>query len=253
MGHSGRVVRTLRVMTFNIHAGIGTDGRYDLERVAALVTAQEPDLLGLQEVDRHYDTRSAFEDQPARLAELTGLLSSFGPTIARNAPSEGAPRREYGNLILSRFPISSSCSTALPSTLEERALLEVVVDLGVGVPLTFFDIHLGLGTGSLERAPQALAAAARVDAAAPPRILVGDANVQPPSEELVPLFDRLADVWPEVGSGEGATIPSDAPRWRIDLVLVERVMRPLRAWTIATDASDHLPVVCDVAVPGVDH
>lgn len=121
-------------MTFNIHAGIGTDGLYDLERVAALVREQQPDLLGLQEVDRGWDGRSSFDDQPARLAELTGMLPCYGPTIAldargtaagegspvddaKDADGPGArPRREYGNLILSRLPITMQRHTGATST-----------------------------------------------------------------------------------------------------------------------------------------
>lgn len=230
--------RTLRVMTFNIHAGIGLDGRYDLERIAAIVNAVRPDLAGLQEVDRRYDERSRFDDQPARLAALTGMVPCYGPTIVRGS-------KEYGNLILSRLPVLSTRATALPSTLEARGLLEVVVDFG-GIALTFIDVHLGLGTGAAERMPQALAVAARIDAAPAPRVLVGDVNVQPPAEELVPLLDLLRDVWPGAGEGEGPTIPAAAPRFRIDLVLVEPGVQALRAWTVPTDASDHLPVVCDL-------
>lgn len=225
-------------MTFNIHAGVGLDGRYDLDRIAAIVNAVRPDIAGLQEVDRGYDERSRFDDQPALLAELTGMVLCYGPTIVRGS-------KEYGNLILSRLPVRSLHATALPSTLEARGLLEVVVDLG-GRALTFFDVHLGLGTGATERMPQALAVAARIDAAPGPRVLVGDMNVQPPAEELVPLLDRLLDVWPGAGDGAGLTISAAAPRSRIDLVLAEPGVRALRAWTVPTGASDHLPVVCDL-------
>jgi len=225
-------------MTFNIHAGVGLDGRYDLERIAAMVNAVRPDLAGLQEVDRHYDERSQFDDQPALLAQITGMAPCYGPTIVRGSS-------EYGNLILSRLPILSTRATALPSTLEARGLLEAVVDLG-GSALTFFDVHLGLGTGAAERMPQALAVAACIDTAPAPRVLVGDVNVQPPAEELVPLLDRLRDVWPGAGEGEGLTIPAAAPRFRIDLVLVEPGMQARRAWTVPTAASDHLPVICDL-------
>ena len=110
------------------------------------------------------------------------------------------------------------------------------------------DLYSHVTTTLGREAAQTLAVAARLDAMRQPRILVGDMNVQPPSEELAPLLDRLCDVWPSAGRSDGPTIPSGEPRWRIDLVLVERTMGPLRAWTVRTDASDHLPVVCDVEI-----
>src|SRR6267142_588334 len=44
--------KTLRVMTYNIHVGVGMDKKLDLPRIAGVINAQHPDLVGLQEVDR---------------------------------------------------------------------------------------------------------------------------------------------------------------------------------------------------------
>src|SRR5690348_11220840 len=46
------VAKTLRVMTYNIHVGVGMDKKLDLARVAGVINKQHPDLVGLQEVDR---------------------------------------------------------------------------------------------------------------------------------------------------------------------------------------------------------
>src|SRR5687768_38666 len=54
--------RLLPVMTFNIHHGVGLDGRLDLARVAAVIRASGAEVIALQEVDRHYGERSAFAD-----------------------------------------------------------------------------------------------------------------------------------------------------------------------------------------------
>ena len=48
---SGRA-RTLRVMSYNVHVGIGMDKRLDLRRVAEVIRRERPDLVGLQEIDR---------------------------------------------------------------------------------------------------------------------------------------------------------------------------------------------------------
>ncbi len=42
---------TIRVLCYNIHYGQGNDGEYDLQRLAATIKRQQPDLVALQEVD----------------------------------------------------------------------------------------------------------------------------------------------------------------------------------------------------------
>ncbi|MFD2081642.1 hypothetical protein SAMN05421678_12849 [Actinopolymorpha cephalotaxi] len=49
----------LRVATYNIHAGLGQDNVFDLDRTAATIRALDADLIGLQEVDVHWGARSA--------------------------------------------------------------------------------------------------------------------------------------------------------------------------------------------------
>src|ERR1043166_1240431 len=46
------LAKTIRVMTYNIHVGVGMDKKLDLPRIAAVINKQHPDLVGLQEVDR---------------------------------------------------------------------------------------------------------------------------------------------------------------------------------------------------------
>ena len=43
--------QTLRVLCYNIHYGQGTDGKYDIQRLAEVIRAAKPDLVALQEVD----------------------------------------------------------------------------------------------------------------------------------------------------------------------------------------------------------
>src|SRR2546426_6462595 len=42
----------VRVMTYNIHVGVGMDKRMDLQRIADVIKQEHSDLVGLQEVDR---------------------------------------------------------------------------------------------------------------------------------------------------------------------------------------------------------
>ena len=40
----------VRILTYNIHSGVGTDGVYDLERVAGVIRRASADIACLQEV-----------------------------------------------------------------------------------------------------------------------------------------------------------------------------------------------------------
>src|SRR5437588_4895954 len=96
----------MRLMTYNIHKGIGTDRRYRLERVVAVIAAEAPDVICLQEVDRNA-RRSRHDDQPALLADR---LRAAARLYQLNAPhGEGG----YGNLLLSRWPIREAREASL--------------------------------------------------------------------------------------------------------------------------------------------
>ena len=75
-------VSTLRVASYNIRHGVGSDGRLDLPRTAAAIAALGADVIGLQEVDDTFAERSAYEDQAARLAQMLGLQVCFAATSA---------------------------------------------------------------------------------------------------------------------------------------------------------------------------
>src|SRR5215207_8577477 len=122
----------MRVVTYNIHFGVGIDGRSDLGRIAQTLEALEPDIVGLQEVDRHFSARSQFEDQPRWLSRRLGMRLAYGPALDLDPPAPRRPRRKFGNAILSRFPIVSRRNLLLPRTadVEQRALLRTRVDLG---------------------------------------------------------------------------------------------------------------------------
>src|SRR6187200_797515 len=92
--------QTLRVMTYNIHVGVGMDKKLDLPRIAGVINSQHPDLVGLQEVDRGV-TRTQQIDEIAELAKLTKMDYAF----AFNLKYQGG---QYGVAILSRTPIRTT-------------------------------------------------------------------------------------------------------------------------------------------------
>lgn len=72
--------KTLRVMTYNIHVGVGMDKKLDLQRIAEVINAEHPDLVGLQEVDRGVK-RTEGKDEIAELAKLTAMNYAFAHNL----------------------------------------------------------------------------------------------------------------------------------------------------------------------------
>ena len=82
--------RPIRVMTWNIHAGVGPDGRLDLDRVAAVIRRCDPDIVALQEVSSY--GRAA----GSRAFERLAAVIAAGHTVAAKtipASNPMVPRR----------------------------------------------------------------------------------------------------------------------------------------------------------------
>lgn len=233
--------RSLRVITYNIHHGEGLDKKLDLERIAKLITDARADIVALQEVDRGVE-RTQKRDLPAELAKLTGMAVSF----ENNYSFQGG---EYGNAILSRFPIKQTKNThfKMLSAGEQRGVLQSVIDVH-GREVLVLNTHLDYRPNEAERAmdvaelKQIVAAAGKT-----PVILCGDFNAVPGSRtiELVQAF--LADTWTLAGQGGGFTIPVRKPAKRIDYIWISNAsIEPRTIEVLHSEASDHLPVIAEL-------
>lgn len=270
--------RDLRVMTYNIHHGAGNDActpppppppgvppppdcGLNLQRIADIIRAQDPDVVGLQEVDRFW-ARSAYVDQVAWLARELRMHSCYGANLVHEPDNHANVPHQYGNAILSRYPILECTNTFLPMVLvegqrnEQRGLLAALVNVR-GVPLRFYNTHLH--TRYADRKAQVAAIVEQIGTPQEPVILVGDLNVvpAPAGTELVPLYERFDDAWVKAGDGPGYTYhadPVEDPDRRIDYIFISRNITVSDATVPITPvtrlASDHYPVVADVALPG---
>jgi endonuclease/exonuclease/phosphatase family metal-dependent hydrolase len=231
----------IRVMTYNIHHGEGTDHEFDLQRLAQIITAADPDLVALQEVDRS-TARSGGVDQLSELGKLTGMHTAFGKAMAFQG---GA----YGVGVLSRFAIRDVRNDPLPDPpdFEPRTALTVAVQVKADGPVIHFtSTHFDSGRDLGNRTIQA-EYVNRLSAREYPSILAGDMNARTDSEPLQILGLQWANASPPDPR------PADpAARWfgRVDYVL----LRPANYWRVmestvidAPVASDHLPVVADLA------
>ncbi|OLR94984.1 endonuclease/exonuclease/phosphatase family protein [Actinokineospora bangkokensis] len=235
----------LRAMTFNIHTGIGADGALDLDRVAATIRAARPDVVGLQEVDVHWAARSGFADQARELARRTGLRVCFAPIY--DLP--GDPRRQYGVAVLSRVPVlyavnheitrlSTQDPTLPPAPMPGFAEVGVLSPLGL---VRVYSTHLDYRPDPAVRAAQARDTQAILAGERGPKVLLGDLNAEASAPELAPLWTVLT------AAPTGATYPAQAPVSAIDHVGVSRELRVRSAAVVPSLASDHRPVLVEVA------
>ncbi|MFE3941618.1 endonuclease/exonuclease/phosphatase family protein [Streptomyces sp. NPDC059118] len=251
----GRAV-PLRVATYNIHAGAGMDNVFALDRQAAALRSLDADVIGLQEVDAHWGTRSEWRDLAAELAERLDMRVSFAPVYSLDPETPGAPRREFGVAVLSRYRIVSAenheitrLSTQVPDPVPALApgFGEVVVRVK-GLPVHVYVTHLDYRADPSVRAAQ-VADTRRIMAEdrAPGRqrvrqVLLGDFNAAPSAPVLAPLWRELTDAEPG-----GPTYPAQNPVERIDYVAVSKDSVRVRDAAVAeTLASDHRPVVADL-------
>ncbi|GAA1236986.1 endonuclease/exonuclease/phosphatase family protein [Prauserella halophila] len=252
----------LTVASYNIHAGIGTDGAFDLDRTAAAIAATGADVVALQEVDRHWSDRSEYRALVDELARSLDMHARFAPLYSLDPAEPRQPRREYGTAVLSRLPIAEFTNHDLTrmSTQDSGAgsrpmpgFAEVVVRAR-GTLVHVYSTHLDYrGDPSIRERQVAETLDVLADDGGAPRVLLGDFNAEPADGELAPLWAEMDDAFAAAGTGEGLTYPSSAPEKRIDYAAVSAGVDVRGARVPATDlaatASDHRPVVADVAVP----
>lgn len=221
---------TLKVLCWNIHHGVGVDKKLDLQRIAAVIRAQAPDVVALQEVDRGC-RRSAGTDQPAILGELTGLKSAFGEAM----PYDGG---SYGQAILSKHPIASTEVIRLSQNGEPRIGFRAEILHPAG-PVTLVSVHFDY------RSPESRLAEGgnllkALEPISGPLVVAGDLNDVPGSATLA-LFKAP---WEKVTlKAPSLSFPSREPAKEIDHIFQ-------RGLTVTGDASvideriasDHRPI-----------
>ena len=141
----------MKLVGYNIQYTKGRDGRYDPARIAEALDGA--DIIALQEVERNWP-RTAMADQTADLAALLpDYYWVYCPAFDMDASEAAADgtvvnrRRQFGNMLLARWPIIWSRNYVLPkhATVSQfnmdASALEGVID-APGGPLRVWSIHL---------------------------------------------------------------------------------------------------------------
>ena len=127
----------MRLATYNIHACIGADGRFDPGRIVRVLRQMNADVIALQEVDNHLLGET---ELLGYLAAETAMKVFSGPTLQRDT-------RHYGNALLTRLPTLAlkQVDLSLPQR-EPRGAIDALLDWN-GQHLQVVATHLGLRPG----------------------------------------------------------------------------------------------------------
>lgn len=223
----------LRILSYNIHHAEGVDGKLDVPRIAQVILSVDPDLVALQEVDKN-TIRTGKVNQDIELSRLTKMNCVFGSNIT----FQGG---QYGNAILSKFPIIKNKNFLLPNvdSGEQRGLLQSQIQISNKENVLFFSTHLDHRRSDTERlaSAKAINQIISLDNKAP-AILAGDFNDVPDS----PTLKELGKVWLRTNKKILRTIPASKPSRQIDYIFVQ----PKERWKIIESqvldediASDH--------------
>ena len=220
----------LRVVSYNVHGQ-----RDDSRALAAVVRGLRPDVVIVQEAPRRFRWRQ-------RCAALAG---DFGLVVAAG----GLP--SLGNLLLVslRVRVLDTWCLRYPLTpgrhMRGAAFLRGSVH---GATFTVTGSHLA--TDPAERPAQAARWKEALAAVDGPLIAAGDLNEGPGGGAWRTVADGLVDA---AGSSTALTFPATLPRRRLDAVFVTPDVTVEKYEVIDTDrarrASDHLPVLTDLALP----
>jgi len=237
----------IRVMSYNVKHGLAMVSRpiaSNLETQSEILRIQQPDLVGLQEIDKGC-ARSGGLDETGIFARLTGLHGAFGKFMDYDGG-------EYGLAILSRFPLSMVETLELPrGQREPRVALLHVFSARPGIRVVFVNVHFDWLRRSKERVQQAEALMDRLRAVDLPIIVIGDYNARPDSPTLAVFeregFERVTK------QGSPFTFNSTSPSKEIDHLCIRGSTRhSIRADPILVVdervASDHRPIVTNVYI-----
>lgn len=224
--------KTLRVMSYNVHHGVGMDNQADYERIAEIINHYAPDVVAIQELDS-VTRRSSGADILHQLGDYTLMHRLYAPAINYDGG-------KYGVGLLSKEKPLRHCTLALPGREEARVLLIA----------EFADYICACTHFSLTPQDQEASLALLIEAfhqMDKPVLLLGDLNTTPESS----VFSALKENFVTLSDVKKKTYPADEPQKCLDYILGYTgngtTYTVLGNWVIEDKvASDHRPVLADL-------
>jgi endonuclease/exonuclease/phosphatase family metal-dependent hydrolase len=265
----------LRVATYNVHGCVGMDGQRSEGRIAEVIASMSADVVGLQELDLGR-ARSARADQAAMIAKELGWKYHFHPAMRSGD-------EQYGNAIVSRFPIALKRAAEMPGAApwycrEQRGAIWMQAETDLG-PVHVINSHFGLGRSERRLQAKLLIGPDWLGSVPPdePAILLGDFNsvrtsrtyrlieahlrdvrtlVRPP-RPLRSIFSAVSLNSQRRTNDRYVTFPTRLPSLAVDHIFVNAALSPTKLnvhrTPLARLASDHFPLVCELTLKLNNH
>lgn len=232
----------LRLVTYNVRRCLGVDGRLSPERIAQVLSACQPDIVALQELDIGR-ARSEAVDQAKVIAGLLKMHLHFHAAMR-------VFEELYGDAILTILPSRLIKAGPLPGMrrAEPRGALWARLEVPGG-EIDIINTHLGLSAIEQRRQVETLLGEDWAGAAQAGLVMTGDFNAVPLSRTYRRIARVYQDANRQLGQKGQATFPSTLPLLRLDHVFVGPAIQVVRLQPergpLARLASDHLPLMMD--------
>jgi endonuclease/exonuclease/phosphatase family metal-dependent hydrolase len=178
---------TIKVLDWNTHHGIGTDGVFSLERFIPYIVNSGANVVSLNEVEKYVGGYGNV-DAPVKYASL--LKTATGKTWYYKFAQRDGNTNGQGNLILTTFPIEDSGAYQL-SYSRSVARVQILVN---GIRVNVFSTHLDADSAS-RRTTQMNQLKSWASSYAEQRILAGDFNAWPGAAEISNMTSSYIDTW----------------------------------------------------------
>ncbi|HSL21368.1 MAG TPA: DNRLRE domain-containing protein [Vicinamibacterales bacterium] len=210
----------LKVLEYNTHHGVGTDGKYDINRIASFIAKHNPDVAAIIEAEKY--TGWGNEDQPRRYRDL--LQAKTGRTWYYVFAQEYGDwsSNGKGNLLLSRYPFVMTDRHALSW---DRTIATAAINVN-GRNISILVTHLDPDYPS-RRYTQAQQVKTYASGIAENRIITGDWNAWPDQSSVTTMAGTYRDAWVEAQKIGTATYYSSysagqTKKGRIDYIFYSR-------------------------------
>lgn len=231
---------TFRLMTFNVqHGVVWQRSEIDLDAFAEFIKAASPDVCGLNEIRGKGTTDPEYTNQTIYLAGKTDYNGFFGESVKIFGTDP------YGNALLSKSPFKFAECIKIPDPetsgwCETRSVIKAITEIK-GREVCFLVSHFGLSDAEKLNAVETVCKL--IDEIKIPLVLMGDFNMQPDDERLIPIRERMTDT-DEVSDRQGEfTFATYDPKCKIDYVFC-RGLECVFCEVVKEPISDHFPIRC---------
>lgn len=217
--------RAIKVLSYNIHSGKNIWMTSTMKAIINFLKDERPDIIGIQEINENY----------IRGYQVTKLQQELNYQVhfrSHVTIGDGG----YGIATFSRYPFINRIHVLLPSTKEQRGLLDTTVLINT-CKVHIINTHLSLS--SPERAKQLMKIKEYINLLEDPFILLGDFNAS-----IEEIDDLLIDTAKRTKKEHLPTMM--LYKKRIDYIFVSKEFEVLNYNVFPVKMSDHYPVVADL-------